>query len=165
MVTAVQIVEVGPRDGLQNEAVVLGTDAKLELIRRLVVAGGQRMEVASFAHPRSVPQLGDAEAVLSRLGRVEGLSRIGLVLNERGMDRAEAVQVDEVNFVVLVTDTFSERNQGMATRAALTTWSKVARRARAAGIRSTITIAAAFGCPFEGRGAGSARNFCRRGSP
>jgi hydroxymethylglutaryl-CoA lyase len=109
----------------------------------------RRIEAVSFVHPRRVPQMADAEAVAAGLPR-GAVSWIGLVLNERGLDRAIAAGVDEVNVVVVATDTFSSRNQGMSTSAAIGTWSRIASRARAAGLRTTVTVGAAFGCPFEG---------------
>ena len=103
----ITIVEVGPRDGLQNEAVVVDTHTKVEFINRCVAAGVQRIEAASFVNPKRVPQMADGEAVLERL-TPDAASYIGLVLNERGFDRAVNTQVDEVNLVVMVTDTFSQ---------------------------------------------------------
>ncbi|MGS0687991.1 hydroxymethylglutaryl-CoA lyase [Nakamurella sp. GG22] len=144
-----QIVEVSPRDGLQNEAAVLSTDAKLSLIGGLVAAGVRRIEATSFVHPRLVPQMADAEAVAGRLPR-GAVSWIGLVLNDRGLDRAIASGMDEVNVVVVASETFSARNQGMTVGDAIASWHRLARRAGAAGLRTTLTVAAAFGCPFEG---------------
>jgi hydroxymethylglutaryl-CoA lyase len=143
------IVEVGPRDGLQNEAVVFGTDAKVDFIQRCLAAGVQRIEVASFVNPKRVPQMADGEAVLERLAP-GAASYIGLVLNERGFDRAVQTQVDEVNLVVMVTDTFSQKNQGMTTREAIAAVSAIAPRARAAGLPVSVTLSASFGCPYEG---------------
>ena len=144
-----QIVEVAPRDGLQNEAAVLSTAAKLRLIDGLVAAGARRIEATSFVHPRLVPQMADAEAVAARLPRGQ-VSWIGLVLNDRGLDRAIAAGMDEVNVVVVASETFSQRNQGMTIADSIASWHRLARRAGAAGLRTTLTIAAAFGCPFEG---------------
>ncbi len=144
-----EIVEVAPRDGLQNESAVLSTEAKLRLIGGLVAAGVRRMEATSFVHPGRVPQMADAEAVAAGLPRGE-VSYIGLVLNERGLDRAIAAGMDEVNTVVVASETFSRRNQGMTVGEAIASWHRLARRAGAAGLRTTLTIAAAFGCPFEG---------------
>ena len=107
----VEIVEVSPRDGLQNEAATLSTGAKLRLIDGLVAAGLRRIEATSFVHPRLVPQMADAEAVADLLPRGQ-VSWIGLVLNERGLDRAIAAGMDEVNIVVVASETFSVRNQG-----------------------------------------------------
>src|SRR5918997_4359345 len=105
----VTIVEVGPRDGLQNEATILPTDAKVELITRLADAGARRIEAVSFSHPELVPATADAEAVMARVPRRDGVSYAGLVLNPRGLDRAVAAGVDEVDVVVCVSDTFSGR--------------------------------------------------------
>jgi hydroxymethylglutaryl-CoA lyase len=146
----VELVEVAPRDGLQNEPVVLGTADKVELVRRCIDAGLRRIEAVSFVHPQRVPQMADAEAVMAALPRVAGVSYAGLVLNERGLDRALTAGVDEINVVVVATDEFSRRNQGHTTMEGVALWSKIAARARAAGLRRTVTIAAAFGCPFEG---------------
>ena len=125
----ITLVEVGPRDGLQNEAVVFDTDTKVEFINRCLAAGARRIEVASFVNPKRVPQMADAEAVLDRLAP-GAASYIGLVLNERGFDRALATQVGEVNLVVMVTDTFSRKNQGMTTAEAVAAVAAIAPRAR-----------------------------------
>ena len=146
----VTIVEVSPRDGLQNEAVLLSTDAKVELITRLVDAGARRVEAVSFAHPKAVPAMADAEAVMERVPRRPGVSYAGLVLNRRGLDRALRTGVDEVNVVVGVTDTFSMRNQNMSTAEAQRQALEVVAAARAAGLFTTLTLSVAFGCPFEG---------------
>jgi hydroxymethylglutaryl-CoA lyase len=146
---SVQIVEVAPRDGLQNEAVTLATAQKAELVGLLAGSGVRRIEVTSFVNPARVPQLADAEELCGLLPRGE-VSWIGLVLNERGLDRAIRAGLDEVNVVVVATDTFSQRNQGVSTDAAIAAWTRIAARARAAGLRTTVTIAASFGCPFEG---------------
>ncbi|GAB2601192.1 hydroxymethylglutaryl-CoA lyase [Paractinoplanes abujensis] len=145
----ISIVEVSPRDGLQNESTLVPTADKLALIATLVSSGVRRIEAVSFAHPKRVPQMADAEAVAAGLPRGD-VSWIGLVLNERGLDRAIAAGLDEVNVVVVATDTFSQRNQGVPTSEAIAAWSRIAARARGAGLRTTVTIAAAFGCPFEG---------------
>ncbi|MEO6828047.1 MAG: hydroxymethylglutaryl-CoA lyase [Microbacteriaceae bacterium] len=147
---AIEICEVSPRDGLQNESVLLSTADKVELVERAIHAGSRRIEVTSFVHPKRVPQMADAEAVLAALPRPEGVSYAGLIMNERGLDRALACAVDEVNIVVVATDTFCQRNQGMTTRQSIDLAATLVAHSRAAGIRSTITIGAAFGCPFEG---------------
>ncbi|MFD0593198.1 hydroxymethylglutaryl-CoA lyase [Catellatospora coxensis] len=111
----------------------------------------RRIEAVAFAHPARVPQMADAEAVLAAVPRLPDVSYIGLVLNRRGLDRALAsAGVDEVNYVLVATDEFSQRNQGMSTAASLAQWDEVAAGARAAGLRATLTVAAAFGCPFTG---------------
>jgi hydroxymethylglutaryl-CoA lyase len=149
-VTDVSIVEVSPRDGLQNEKTLLPTAAKLELIRQLVAAGAARIEAVSFAHPRLVPAMADAEAVMDGVPGAPGISYAGLVLNRRGLDRAVASGVDEVNFVVCVSDTFSRRNQNASTHDSMRAAVEVVEAARDRGIFTTITLATAFGCPFEG---------------
>jgi hydroxymethylglutaryl-CoA lyase len=146
----ITIVEVSPRDGLQNESVILSTDAKVELITQLVDAGARRVEAVSFAHPKLVPAMADAEAVMERVPRRDGVSYAGLVLNRRGLDRALRTGVDEVNVVVAVSDTFSRKNQNMSTADAMRDAVAVVSDARAAGLFTTLTLATAFGCPFEG---------------
>jgi hydroxymethylglutaryl-CoA lyase len=146
----VTIVEVSPRDGLQNEPVILSTAAKVDLVERLVRAGLRRIEAVSFAHPRLVPAMADAEAVMAAVPRVDGVSYSGLVLNRRGLERALATGVDEINVVVCVSDTFSRKNQNVSTDEAMRAALDVVEGARTAGLRSTITLATAFGCPFEG---------------
>jgi hydroxymethylglutaryl-CoA lyase len=148
--SSVEIVEVGPRDGLQDEPVLVPTERKLAYIAAAVRAGVRRIEVASFAHPTRVPQMADAEAVIRGLDHANGVSYIGLVMNTRGMDRAIASGIGEVNTVVIVTDSFSQENQGMSSRDAVAMAADVARRARQSGIRVGVTLSAAFGCPYEG---------------
>ena len=144
------VVEVSPRDGLQNESAVLATEAKVELIARLVSAGARRVEAVSFAHPRLVPAMADAEAVMGQVPRGEDVSYAGLVLNRRGLDRATDAGVDEVNVVVCVSDTFSRRNQNLGSHEAMAMAEQVAADAGAHGLFTTLTLATAFGCPFEG---------------
>ena len=155
---AVEVVEVGPRDGLQNEAVLLPTEVKVELVRRALAAGVRRIEVASFVNPRLVPQMADAEAVVAGVldhGFPEDVARddvtlIGLVLNRRGLDRALAAGVDEVNVVLAASETFSQRNQNTSVAAMLDAADDIAAHAAAAGARRSAVISTAFGCPFEG---------------
>jgi len=151
----VEIVEVAPRDGLQNDPARLDTGQKIELINRCVQAGIRRIEVASFVNPKRVPQMADAEAVLAGLpdkDSPKGLNAawIGLVLNARGFERALRTQVDEINLVVMVTDTFSQKNQGMTTDESIATVESVVPLAKAAGLRTSVTMSASFGCPYEG---------------
>jgi hydroxymethylglutaryl-CoA lyase len=147
----IQIVEVGPRDGLQSEPDVLATPIKLELIRRLVDAGVRRVEVASFVNPKRVPQMADAEAVLTALAPLARDARfIGLVLNRKGFERAQAARCGEVGMAIAVSESFSQRNQGSSVDEGVDAWLDIARAARAAGIRAQVTISTAFGCPFEG---------------
>jgi hydroxymethylglutaryl-CoA lyase len=146
----VEILEVSPRDGLQNEKAILSTQDKVELVTRAVRAGARRIEVTSFVNPARVPQMADADEVMSALPRLEGVKYAGLVMNRRGLERALAGYVDEIDVVVVATDTFCRRNQGMSTAEACDTAAELVREARAAGVFSTITIGASFGCPFEG---------------
>ncbi|MET0831809.1 MAG: hydroxymethylglutaryl-CoA lyase, partial [Acidimicrobiia bacterium] len=148
---AVTLVEVGARDGLQNEPAVLSTEAKVELIRRLTAAGVHRIETASFVNPRLVPQMADAEDVMEALGETpDGLSYIGLVLNRRGLERALATTVDEVNLVVGATESFTAANQGSTVEATMAEIEAMLPEAAGAGRSTTVTVSAAFGCPFEG---------------
>lgn len=147
---AIEIVEVGPRDGLQSEPEILPTATKLQLIQRLVDAGLRRIEVASFVNPKRVPQMADAEAVLSALPQTPGVQYVGLVLNRKGYDRALAAGCGEIGMVVAATDSFSERNQGATMDEALRSWEEIAPLAHEAGIRVQITLSVSFGCPFEG---------------
>ena len=147
----VEIVEVGPRDGLQNDRQLLPTEIKIELIRRLAENGLRRIEATSFVHPKRVPQMADAEDVMRGVAGLPGVSLSGLVLNERGFDRALATGAfAEVTFAAVASETFSQRNQGTTVQQNLDTWRAIAPRAKAAGLFRSVTIAAAFGCPFEG---------------
>lgn len=146
----VSIVEVGPRDGLQSEPEILATGSKVDFISRAIGAGIKRLEVASFVHPKKVPQMADAEALLASLPFPEDVSYIGLIMNERGLDRALATPVHEVGMVVVATDTYNRRNQGVPTEESIRSWLKMAARAKDNGKIANVTISSAFGCPFEG---------------
>jgi hydroxymethylglutaryl-CoA lyase len=146
----IEMVEVAARDGLQNEPGVVPTAAKVELISRVVAAGIKRLEAVSFVNPKRVPQMADAEAVMAALPPRDGVTYIGLVLNKRGFDRARAAGCKEVNYALVASDTFSKRNQGSTTEEGIAVYQEIAAAAHAAGIRSSVTISAAFGCPFEG---------------
>ena len=147
---SVEIVEVGPRDGLQSEAKVLPTAIKVEFIRRLVASGLTRIEVASFVNPKRVPQMADAEAVLAALRGLLPARYIGLILNRKGFDRARDAGCGEVGMAIAASESFSQRNQGLSVDEGIAAWLDIASAARAAGIRAQITISTAFGCPFEG---------------
>ena len=147
---SIQICEVSPRDGLQNESVLLTTDEKVELVARSIRAGIRRIEVTSFVDPKRVPQMADAAEVMAAIPRISGVSYAGLVMNARGLERALAAGVHEVNVVVVASDTFCERNQGMSSQESVVLAASLVAQARAAGILSTVTIGASFGCPFEG---------------
>lgn len=143
-------VEVGPRDGLQNEARLVSTRDKVELIRRAITAGARRIEVASFVNPRRVPQMADAEAVVAELGRPEGVTRIGLVLNERGAERALASGLDQLGAVAIASDPFGIRNQGQDSAESVNVAERIVALSKAGGRTAQVTIAVAFGCPFGG---------------
>ncbi len=145
----IEIVEVGPRDGLQNESAVLGTEDKVELIGMLAAAGLRRIEIASFVNPRLVPQMADGDAVIAALPDPAGFSRIGLALNGRGFTRALEAGVDEINFSVMATDTFNQKNQRATTFETLSAFEEVVGGA-AGKVPVTLTIGASFGCPYEG---------------
>ncbi|MGQ0384478.1 MAG: hydroxymethylglutaryl-CoA lyase [Gammaproteobacteria bacterium] len=147
---SIQLVEVGPRDGLQNEPAAVPTAARIEFIRRAVAAGLTRIEVASFVNPRRVPQMADAEEIMRSLPRDPGVRYIGLVLNRTGFDRAAAAGCEEIGMVVFSTDAFNQRNQGATRAESIRSWREIASAAAAAGIKAQVTISAAFGCPFEG---------------
>ncbi|MGE0483294.1 MAG: hydroxymethylglutaryl-CoA lyase [Gammaproteobacteria bacterium] len=147
---SVEIVEVGPRDGLQSQPRLVDTATKLEFITRLVEAGVRRLEVASFVNPKRVPQMADADAIVAGLPRREGVRYIGLVLNEQGLERALACGIEQLNCAVVTTDTFCRRNQGRSAAEMLDVVTAMAQRAREAGRFFGVTIAASFGCPFEG---------------
>ncbi|HTX51627.1 MAG TPA: hydroxymethylglutaryl-CoA lyase [Caulobacteraceae bacterium] len=147
----IEIVEVGARDGLQNESAVLEPGDKVDFIRRLEACGARRIEAVSFVNERRVPQMAGAEAMMQALPHEDGRTRIGLVLNERGWDRALASGVDEANVVVCATDEFGVRNQGAPTSGQMATLARIAkRRAAEGGPPLSVTFSVAFGCPFEG---------------
>src|ERR1700735_1130534 len=146
----IEIVEVAPRDGLQNESVLFSTEQKLEFIRRALDAGVRRIEAASFVNPKLVPQMADADGGGAAVPRRGGGVFIGWVLNKRGALRAIEAGMDELGAVCAASDGFASRNQGMSSDASLAMCCEVVRLAREHGSRSQITISTAFGCPFDG---------------
>ena len=144
------ISDVGPRDGLQNEDQILDPAVRADLCDRLAAAGLRRIEAASFVNPKLVPQMAGAEEVMAALHRRAGTNYAGLVLNERGYERALGAGVDEVHYAMAATDTFGRRNQNATTDEGLEAALNLVRRARADGVPITVTISVAFGCPFEG---------------
>ena len=144
------ICDVGPRDGLQNEATSLSPAVRAELCDRLAAAGVPRVEAVSFVHPKLVPQMAGAEEVMAAIERRPGTVYAGLVLNDRGYERALAAGVDEVHYAFPVTDEFCARNQNTTVAAAVETSAGIVARAKDDGIRATVTLSVAFGCPFEG---------------
>jgi isopropylmalate/homocitrate/citramalate synthase len=146
----VQLREVGPRDGLQNEQQVLPVATRLELIRRLAGTGLRRIEAASFVNPERVPQMAGAEEVAAGLDSGDGILFTGLALNERGYDRLRETGLGEVSFALAATETFSQRNAGASVEDSVAAGERIVSRAREDRVRSSVTISVAFGCPFEG---------------
>ena len=151
MTQTVTIVDVGPRDGLQNESAILSPDLRVDFIRRLEAAGVKRVEAVSFVNPKRVPQMDGAETIMAALPHKDGLSRIGLVLNMRGWDRAVAANCDEANLVICASDGFGIRNQGASVTEQIATMAAIAaRRHIEGGPKLSATVSVAFGCPFDG---------------
>ena len=144
------IVEVGPRDGLQSEPEILPTDKKVTFIEKAIDAGIRRLEVASFVHPKLVPQMADAEAVVENLPQRDDVSYIGLIMNERGLDRALTTKIHEIGMVVVASDTYNRKNQGCSTSESVSAWQKISAQAKSADLRANVMISSAFGCPYEG---------------
>jgi hydroxymethylglutaryl-CoA lyase/(R)-citramalyl-CoA lyase len=147
---SVTVCDVGPRDGLQNQPKTLQPAVRAELVNRLAGAGLRRIEAVSFVNPELVPQMAGAEEVVEDLERRDGVVYAGLALNERGYNRLAAAGLDEVHFAFAATETFNRRNQNAAVEESVAAAQRIAERARADGIRATVTIGVAFGCPFEG---------------
>jgi isopropylmalate/homocitrate/citramalate synthase len=147
----IEIVDVGPRDGLQNEDKTLSPEVRAELCEKLAATGVPRVEAASFVNAKRVPQMAGAEEVMAAIERSPGTSYAGLVLNERGYERAIAAGVDEVRYAFPVTETFAKRNQNTTVEDATRLAARLVERARLDGVRVSITLSATFGDPFEGR--------------
>ncbi len=147
----VTICDVGPRDGLQNDEFIVEPARRAELVDLLAAAGLPRIEVTSFVNEERVPQMAGAEEVVSALRRRPGVIYCGLVLNETGYDRFLAAGLDEAHFSFAASETFNQRNQGSSVAESVAAAARIVERARADGVRSTVTIGTAFGCPFEGR--------------
>lgn len=148
---SIEFVEVGPRDGLQNEPGMVATADKLFLIQKAIEAGVRRLEVASFANPKRVPQMADAEGVCAGLPQRDDVTYIGLVMNGRGAERAIATQrINQLGLVVVSTDQFAMANQGQTSDGSVQMAQDIFKKARAVDLTAQATIAASFGCPFEG---------------
>lgn len=144
------LVEVGPRDGLQNDPTLLDVPTKLELIERLVACGARRIEAVSFVNPARVPQMAGAEEIMAARPGAGAAALIGLALNAKGVERALAAGCDEINFVVCATDSFGVRNQGATPADSLKVLGETAPLVLAKAVPLSVTISVAFGCPFEG---------------
>ncbi len=147
----VRIYEVGPRDGLQNEAAPIATDDKLAFISLLADAGLREIEATSFVSPRAIPQLADAEALLPRLSRSDDMRYPVLVPNLRGLERARAAGADALAVFTAATDAFTERNIGMTVTESLAAFAPVLAEAAALGWWRRAYVSTAFGCPYSGR--------------
>jgi (R)-citramalyl-CoA lyase len=148
----VAVCDVGPRDGLQNQPKVLEPELRADLVNRLAGAGLRRIEAVSFVNPKVVPQMAGAAEVLDGIRRRDGVAYAGLALNEKGYERlAAAGGLDEVHFALAATEAFNRRNQNASVEESVQVAQRIAARARADGIRATVTIGVAFGCPFEGK--------------
>ena len=149
-VSKVSILEVGPRDGLQSEPEILPTEVKKEFITRTINAGIKNIEVTSFVHPKKVPQMADAEKLVESLPDRDDVNYIGLIMNQRGFERARDCGIDEVGMVIVSTDTYNMKNQNVVTQQSIDNWLDIASSAKSAGIRTSVVIACSFGCPYEG---------------
>lgn len=148
---SIEFIEVGPRDGLQNEKVLISTEDKLELVRRSIAAGARRIEVTSFVNPKKVPQMADAEAVCAGLPKHDDVIYMGLVMNLRGAERALATgRIDQLGAVCVASDGLGIANQGQSSAESVGVAKEIIKAAQAAGRTGQATIAAAFGCPFDG---------------
>jgi hydroxymethylglutaryl-CoA lyase/(R)-citramalyl-CoA lyase len=147
----VTVCDVGPRDGLQNEEKRLGPEVRAELVDRLAATGLPRIEAVSFVSPTRVPQMAGAEEVVAAVKRRPGTVYAGLVLNEKGYDRLRAAGLTEAHFAFAASETFNRRNQGASVEESVAAAGRLAAAAHADGVRFTVTIGTAFGCPFEGR--------------
>jgi len=148
--TRVTICDVGPRDGLQNQPVTLEPAVRAELVDRLAATGVPRIEAVSFVNPERVPQMAGAEEVVGAIEHRDGVVLAGLALNERGYERLRDAALEEVHYAFAATDEFNRRNAGATVEEGVAAGARIVERARADGIRSTVTIGVAFGCPFEG---------------
>ena len=148
--SAVTVCDVGPRDGLQNDAVILEPAVRAELVDRLATAGLSRIEAVSFVNPARVPQMAGAEEVVAAIHPVEGVTYAGLVLNERGYDRFATTELTEAHYAFAVSEEFNQRNSGAPTEESVAAGERVVARAKADGIRATVTLGTSFGCPFQG---------------
>ena len=150
MSRTVNIVEVGPRDGLQNDKTLLTTPVKLEFINRLIDAGVRRMEAASFVNPKLVPAMADSIEVMASVPRDRGISYIGLALNERGMRQAIESRCDEINYVLVASEGFGKANQNATPEDTADLLDRIAILAHDAQIPLSATVSVAFGDPFDG---------------
>jgi hydroxymethylglutaryl-CoA lyase len=148
---SVTIVEVGPRDGLQNEGNFVPTEQKIELINRLSGTGLRRIEITSFVHPKAIPQLQDSEEIVKRIERKPSMIYSTLVPNEKGLERALAAGIEEIALFVSASETHNQKNVKMSISDSLKGFRNIAEKALTHGIRIRGYVVTAFGCPYEGR--------------
>ena len=146
----IELVDVGPRDGIQSQSAIVNTSDKIKLISGLADSGVRRIEVASFVNPKRVPQMADVDLLIKNLPRIENTKYIGLVLNEKGLERALDTELDEINCATVTTNTFCQRNQGKTSDEMMSSLVRMINLAKRNNRFFGVTIAAAFGCPFEG---------------
>lgn len=149
--SAVEIIDVGPRDGFQMETTFIPTELKVEVIQRLAAAGMREIEATSFVHPKFIPQMRDADEVMRRIERRPEVSYLALVPNLRGAERALQAGVDGLRMVICVTETYNQRNLRLSVDQSVDIFGQVVRLAEGAGVRVSAILAASFGCPFEGQ--------------
>lgn len=147
---SVTIIDVSPRDGLQNDPRLVSVEQKVELVNKLVAAGVHKVEVTSFVHPLKVPQMADANEVLQALSDKDDLEAIALIPNLKGYERAREHRLSEVNWVSAATETFNEKNIGMSIEDNMSQFLQVLEEAKKDGIRTCFSVAVSFGCPYEG---------------
>lgn len=146
----VRLVEVGPRDGLQNEPDPIATDTKLELIERLSAAGNRYIEAASFVSPKWVPQMADHREVMSRLKRRDGVTYSALTPNLKGLEAALECGVEEVAVFGAASESFSQKNINCSVAESLERFAPVLERAKQANVRVRGYVSCVLGCPYEG---------------
>src|SRR5438874_11176314 len=149
-INVLTVCDVGPRDGLQNEAKTRQPAVRAEWCDRLAAAGLKRMEAASFVNPKLVPQMAGAEEVMAAMRRKPDTVYAGLVLNEKGYEHAVAAGVDEIHYALAAADEFGRRNQNATTDEGLKTALALVARARSDRMPVTVTVSVAFGSPFDG---------------
>ncbi|MDM8100644.1 MULTISPECIES: hydroxymethylglutaryl-CoA lyase [Oceanobacillus] len=148
--TQVTIIDVSPRDGLQIEPKKVSTEEKAKLIDKLTEAGIKKIEAASFVHPKKVPQMADAEALLEQIHSNKNIQPIALIPNQRGFMRASEFPHLELNWAASATETFSDKNLGMTIDKNFEMFTEVAKEAKSKGMEICFSIAVSFGCPYEG---------------
>ncbi len=145
----VRIVEVGPRDGLQNELTPISTEGKLQFVRKLVAAGLTQIEVTSFVNPKRVPQLADASELITELPSAENVTFSALVPNEKGLDRAIESGINRIAIFTAASETFTQKNIGMSIDESIATFAPIAKRAIDAGMSVRGYVSTCFVCPYE----------------